>query len=536
MANSSQKTLSYIYKIVWILVLVSVIKHITTPSEYDIVILNGEVIDGSGAASVYKDIGIIGNKIHKIGNLKSAEAKRYIDAEGLVVSPGFVDVHAHLDPILRLSNSESHVRQGVTTSLGGPDGTSPWPIGEFLDTLNQIGVGMNVAYLVGHNTVRRNVMGLENRAPSKEELNEMKSQISAGMDEGAYGISTGLKYLPGSFSEVEEVIALSKKASEKDGVYTSHLRDEGLGVIESVNEAIKISRDANIPVVLTHHKVIGKPMWGKSTQTLSLVDSARTVGLKISIDQYPYDASYTGISVLIPSWARAGGQKEFIKRTEDASTRDSIKKGIEFNILNDRGGNDLDRVQFAKVSWNKTLEGKTLKYWAKSLGLTPSVENGAELVIKAQLNGGASAIFHAMDEKDVENIMKHPLTMIASDGRLVVPGEGHPHPRWYGTFPRVLGHFVRDKKILSLEEAVYKMSLLPAQTVGIKNRGAIKTGMFADITIFDKNTIIDKATFENPHQYSEGIYYVLVNGSVAIDNGEFQNIKAGEVLRKNSIN
>jgi dihydroorotase/N-acyl-D-amino-acid deacylase len=376
-------------------------------------------------------------------------------------------------------------------------------------------------------------MGLENRAPSQEELDKMKSQISAGMDEGAYGISTGLKYLPGSFSKVEEVIELSKKASEKGGVYTSHLRDEGLGVIESVREAIQISKDADIPVVLTHHKVIGKPMWGKSTQTLSLVDSARIAGLKISIDQYPYDASYTGISVLIPAWARAGGQKEFVKRTQNASLRDSIKSGIVFNILNDRGGNDLDRVQFAKVSWNKALEGKTLKYWANNLGLSPTVENGAELVIRAQLNGGASAIFHAMDEKDVENIMQHPLTMIASDGRLVVPGEGHPHPRWYGTFPRVLGHFVRERGTLSLEEAIYKMSLLPAETIGIKNRGLIKKGMFADITIFDKNTIIDKATFEDPHQYSEGIYYVLVNGSVAIDEGKFQNIKAGVVLKKN---
>ena len=299
-------------------------------------------------------------------------------------------------------------------------------------------------------------------------------------------------------------------------------------------EAIKISKDADIPVVLTHHKVIGKPMWGKSAQTLSMVDSAREIGLKISIDQYPYDASYTGISVLIPSWARAGGQKEFVRRTKDPKLRDSIKKGIVFNILNDRGGNDLDRVQFAKVSWDKTLEGNTLKYWAKSLGLEPTVENGAELVIKAQLNGGASAIYHAMDEGDVENIMKHPLTMIASDGRLVVPGEGHPHPRWYGTFPRVLGLFVREKQVLPLEEAIYKMSFLPAKTIGIKGRGLIKKGMFADITIFDKNTIIDRATFEKPHQYSEGIHYVLVNGELAIDNGEFQNIKAGKVLRKNS--
>ena len=500
---------------------------------YDIIISNGEVYDGSGSKSMITDIGIIGSEIVKIGDLRGLSAKRIINAKGLVVSPGFIDVHTHLDPILKLSNCESHLKQGVTTSLGGPDGSSPWPFGKFLDTLDQIGVGMNIGYLIGHNTIRKNVMSLDNRAPTKDEMDIMKSQISLAMDQGAFGISTGLKYLPGNFSKIDEIISLSKVASKKGGIYTSHLRDEGLGVIESVKEAIDISKYAKIPVILTHHKVIGKPMWGKSSQTLALVDSARIAGLEILMDQYPYEASYTGISVLIPGWARAGGNKQFAKRIDNPLLRDSIKNGIIFNILNDRGGNDLNRVQFAKVKWMPELEGKTLKYWAKKRGLNPSVENGAELVIEAQLKGGASCVFFAMDKEDVENIMKHPQTMIASDGRLVRPGDGHPHPRWYGTFPRVLGHYVRKKNTLSLSEAIYKMTLLPAKTIGLKNRGVLKEGMKADITIFNSKTVIDKATFKKPHQYPDGIFYVIVNGKLAIDDENFMGIKAGEVLRYN---
>ncbi|TJY37917.1 N-acyl-D-amino-acid deacylase family protein [Pontimicrobium aquaticum] len=500
---------------------------------YDIIIINGQVFDGTGSDAVSTDIGIKDSIIVTIGDLSQAKSNRIINANGLAVTPGFIDAHAHLEPIFQLSNCESHIRQGVTTSLGGPDGSGPWPFGKYLDSLQQIGVGMNVAYLVGHNTVRRNIMNLDNRAPTDDELDQMKTQVSQAMDEGAFGISTGLKYLPGSFSEVDEVIELSKEASKKGGIYTSHLRDEGLGLFDAVNEAIVISDKANIPVVLTHHKVIGKPMWVKSNESLALVDSARVAGLNIMIDQYPYNASYTGISVLIPGWARAGGNKAFIARVANPKLKDSIKAGIVFNILNDRGGDDLDRIQFAKVSWMPELEGKTLKYWCEQKGLEPTVENGADLVIEAQVNGGASCVFHAMDERDVENILKHPQTMVASDGRLVKPGDGHPHPRWYGTFPRVLGHYVREKGVITLSEAIYKMTALPAKNIGLKDRGLLKENMKADITIFNPQTIIDKGTFEKPHQYPEGIYYVLVNGQIVIDDKSFKNIKAGVVLRKN---
>jgi dihydroorotase/N-acyl-D-amino-acid deacylase len=263
-----------------------------------------------------------------------------------------------------------------------------------------------------------------------------------------------------------------------------------------------------------------------------MVDSARAAGLDIRIDQYPYDRSYTSISILIPAWARAGGNAAFRERVTNPQLRDSIKAGIVFNLINDRGGADLDRVQFAKVSWMPDLEGKTLKYWSGLKGLEPTMENGAELVIEAQENGGASCVFHAMDEGDVAQIMKHPQTMIASDGRLVAPGMGHPHPRWYGTFPRVLGRHVREKKVLSLPEAVHKMTALPAAAMGLKDRGYLREGMKADVVLFDPETVADKATFENPHQYPEGIPYVIINGRIYVDNEKFKHLKAGEVLRK----
>jgi dihydroorotase/N-acyl-D-amino-acid deacylase len=507
----------------------------TEPKNYDIIILNGTVYDGSLSNPALLDIGIRGDKIVTLGSLADQSATRVIDASGLAVAPGFIDLHAHLEPIFSLSDCESHIRQGVTTSLGGPDGRGPVPFGVYLDSLSKKGVGMNVGFLVGHNTVRRKIMNLDNRAPTSSELEKMKNLVAKAMQEGAFGISTGLKYLPGNFSEIEEVIELSKEASTGGGIYTSHLRDEGLEVIASVEEAITISEKADIPVILTHHKVIGKPMWGKSNETLALVDRARAQGLDIQIDQYPYNASYTGISVLIPSWARAGGHAAFKERIEQPRFRDSIKKGIIFNILNDRGGDDLDRVQFAKVKWMPQLEGKTLKYWCKLKGLEPSISNGAELVIEAQLNGGASCIFHAMDENDVVNIMKHPQTMIASDGRLVKLGDGHPHPRWYGTFPRVLGQYVREKKVLSLKEALHKMTALPAAAMGLKDRGMIAEGYKADLTLFNPDTVVDLATFEKPHQYSKGIEYVIINGKLAIDQTEFKAVKSGQVLKKNAL-
>ena len=506
---------------------------LTCTPQYEIIIQNGLVYDGSGSAPFQADIAIAGGKIVEIAEKINTIAERKIDARGLVVAPGFIDVHAHLGPLPLMPDAQSHVRQGVTTAIGGPDGGSPLSIGKYLDSLRAIGIGMNVAYLIGHNAVRTEVMGLENREPSEKELELMRIHVMAAMMEGAFGMSTGLKYLPGAFAKTEEVVELSKVVAKYGGVYTTHMREEGLGLLSAVRETIGIAEGAGVPVVITHHKAIGQPVWGKSKTTLAMVDSARARGLNVMIDQYPYTASSTGLSVLIPVWAMEGGRfVAFAERCEDPVLRDSIKQGIIFNILNDRGGGDLRRIQFSTFDWKPELNGKTLHDWALAENLEPNAENGAELVIQAQLHRGAKCIFHAINEEDVKRIMSHPQTMIASDGRLNELGQGHPHPRAYGTFPRVLGHYSRDEKVIPLETAIYKMSGLPAKNFNIEKRGVLQEGNFADITIFDAATVIDKATFEAPHQYPAGIHFVIINGKITVEGTQYHDVRAGKALRK----
>jgi dihydroorotase/N-acyl-D-amino-acid deacylase len=501
---------------------------------HDLLITGGTVIDGTGAARMRADVAIDGDRITLISAsaMPVSRGRRVIDATGRIVAPGFIDLHAHLEPLPTLPGAESAVRQGVTTAVGGPDGGSPWPIGTYIADRERLGVGVNVAFLVGHNTIRGEVMGMADRAPTAAELGQMQTMVRRAMGEGAWGLSTGLKYLPGAFSNIDEVVALSQPAADSGGIYTSHLREEGLGLLASVAEAIEIGRRARIPVVLTHHKAVGTPMWGKSATTLAMVDSARRAGTDIMIDQYPYTATHTGLSILIPSWAMADGDSAFRRRLANPPLRDSVVKEIIFNILNDRGGGDLRRVQFSRVRWSPDLEGKTLHDLAIQRGLAPTPENGAELVIDVEMRGGANAIFHVLDEGDVRRIMKHSQTMIASDGRLSSPGDGHPHPRAYGTFPRVLARYVRDEKLLTLEEAIRKMTGMPAARLGLANRGTLRAGAYADIVVFDPATIADRATFVAPHQYAVGIDYVFINGVAAVDGGRFTNLRPGRVLRR----
>ncbi|MDP9348991.1 MAG: D-aminoacylase, partial [Gemmatimonadota bacterium] len=498
---------------------------------YDLLITGGTVVDGTGSPGYRADVAVRGDRIVRVSRdpIPTTSAARVIDAAGQVVAPGFIDLHAHLEPLLELPGAESHVRQGVTTALGGPDGGSPWPIGPYLDSAKAAGMGMNVAFLVGHNTIRNAVMGMADRAPTPGELERMRGMVARAMGEGAFGLSTGLKYLPGAYSQTPEVVALSRAAADSGGIYTSHLREEGLGLLEGVAEAIRIGREARIPVVLTHHKAVGKPMWGASVRTLALVDSARAAGVDVMMDQYPYTATHTGIGVLVPAWASAGGDSAFARRLRTPALRDSIVKDIVFNILNDRGGGDLRRIQFSRVAWMKALEGKTLHDWALLRGLESTPRNGAELVIEAMQKGGANAIYHVLDEGDVERIMRHPWTAVASDGRLNRLGDGHPHPRAYGTFPRVLGHYVREKRVLPLEEAVRKMTTLPAARLGLRDRGRIAEGAYADLVVFDPATVADRATFAAPHQYPVGIGHVIVNGTPVVDGGRFTDTRAGRV-------
>lgn len=499
----------------------------------DLLLVGGTVVDGTGAPGRRADVAIAGNRVVAVGeNLPRGTARRVLDVSGQVVAPGFIDLHAHLEPLLQLSLMESALRQGVTLALGGPDGGSPLPLGPYLDSVRAVKPGINVAYLVGHNDVRRAVMNMDARAPSAAELARMKQLVAEAMGQGAFGLSTGLLYLPGTYSNVEEVIALAQVASDSGGIYTSHLRKEGIGLLDGVGEALEIGRRARIPVVLTHHKAVGQQMWGRSTVTLAMVDSARRAGTDVMIDQYPYTATHTGIGVLVPSWAMAGGTAEFRKRLAVPALRDSIKAGIVFNILNDRGGGDLARVQFSRVAWDRTLEGKTLKDWAARRNMAPTPENGAELVLEAMLNGGGNAIYHVLDEGDVRRIMTHPYAMIASDGRLSQPGDGHPHPRAYGTFPRVLGRYVREQGLLSLEQAVHKMTQMPAQRLGLSDRGVLRAGTMADVVVFDARTVVDQSTFTEPHQYPKGIGTVIVNGVVAVENGTPTGARAGTVVTR----
>jgi N-acyl-D-amino-acid deacylase len=501
---------------------------------YDLLIRDATIVDGTGAAGYDGHVGVRDDRIVAVSRqpLDASQAARVIDGRGHVLAPGFIDLHAHLDPLLRLPDAESHVRQGVTLGLGNPDGGGPVPLAPYFDSIQAIGVSMNVAFLVGHNTIRREVGGSGARAPTAAELERMRALVQEAMDDGAFGISTGLRYTPGVFSEIDEVVALSEVAARAGGIYTSHLRDEGMELIAGVAEAMEIGRRAGIPVVLTHHKVVGAPMFGASERTLAMIDSARAAGTDVMADQYPYAASYTGISILLPPWALDGGDAAFLRRLDDPVLRDSILAGTEWNIINDRGGNDLRRVQFARVAWDRSLEGKTLYDWAVREGVDTTPAAGARLVVEAMRRGGASTIFHAMHEDDVVRIMQHPWTAIASDGRLVRPGDGHPHPRWYGTFPRVLGHYVRERGVLPLEEAVRKMTGLPAWRLGLEDRGVIREGAVADLVLFDPATVIDRATFEEPHQYPEGIPYVIVNGVVTVDDGAFVDARAGRLLRR----
>ena len=376
---------------------------IKVEQKWDILIQNGAVVDGTGGSRFIADVAVLGDQIVAVSSIRldPGLAREVIDASGKIVSPGFVDIHTHLEPLLNLPGGESHVRQGVTTALGGPDGTAPWPLEQYLDRADEIGVGLNVGFMVGHNTIRREVIGLEDRAPTAAELVQMQDMVDQGMIEGAWGISTGLKYLPGAFAELDELVALSSVVVPYGGFYTSHLREEGLGLLESVSEALEIGKQANIPVVLTHHKVVGQPMWGSSEITLAMVDSARIAGTDVMIDQYPYTASHSGITILIPAWAMEGGTDALLTRMEDPFLADSILSGIEFNIKYDRGGNDLKRVQFSSVSWDKSLEGKTLYDWAVRDGLEPTPANGAKLVVESVRRGGANGIYHAMNEGDV---------------------------------------------------------------------------------------------------------------------------------------
>ena len=505
---------------------------------FSLVLEGGDVWKGSGSDPVVADIGISGDRITAIGDLSGQSAELRVSVEGLAVVPGFVDIHSHAvrgsrkkSGLFTHPDAENYIRQGVTTIIGGPDGGSDLSIAGLLTDFETTPASVNFGSFIGHNTVRKAVMGRENRAPTAVELDAMRQLVETGMRDGAFGLSSGLKYIPGAYSETDEVIELAKVAGQYDGIYISHMREEGLDVIKSVRETIQIGEEAELPAQITHHKVVGVDMWGASVATLALVDAANARGVDVSIDQYPYTASSTGISVLFPAWSMAGKREEQLARLSDPETRARIKEGIVYNLIHDRGGNDPARVAIANCDWDTSLNGKNFAQVLEERGQPVNMDTAAELAMEIQQNGGCFGVFHAMSEEDVARIMQHPRTMIASDGGIHIPGEGVPHPRNYGTFSRVLAYYVRETHTISTGEAIYKMSKWPAQRIGLADRGRIQVGAMADIAVMDLGTVQDHAEFENPHQYSSGVMHVLVNGQWVLRDGQMTGKRPGRALR-----
>jgi len=526
-----RKQLIWNYCISSVTLLALLLPSFGNSQDYDLIIRGGKVVDGSGNPWYHADIAIKNDRIAEIGQLSNHEAKRVINAHGLVVAPGFIDPHTHaLRGIFEVPNAESALLQGVTTLTEGNDGSSPYPIDRHYADIDNLRISPNWAVFVGQGTIRQRVIGFGLRKATPDEMERMKQMVRDAMEQGALGISTGLFYVPGSFTSTEEVIELSKVAAEYNGIYISHIREEAAQLIDSVQETIRIGEEADIPVQITHHKVIGVENWGASIESLRLVDEARKRGVDVTIDQYPYTASQTSINALIPQWAQAGGREEMLSRINSAETYSTIKNEVVAKILYDRGGGDPKNVFISRNSWDPDMAGKNLAELAIDAGLEPTPENAADVVFDIIRGGGATAVYHAIGPEDVDRIMQHPATAIGSDGPVGVFGEGAPHPRQYGTFARVLGLYVRERKILRLEEAIRKMSSQSARRLGIHDRGLITKGYFADIAIFDPDEIIDKATFENPHQYAIGTKFVLVNGTVVVENGQHTGARPGRIL------
>ncbi|MCB1124202.1 MAG: D-aminoacylase, partial [Verrucomicrobiae bacterium] len=497
----------------------------------DLIISGGQVIDGTGSAPFPADIGIHDGRIVAIGDLGRRSATERIDASGLVVSPGFIDLHTHCErDLLKFPDIQNYTRQGVTTVVGGNCGGSPYPIGEYLDQAEAKGIAVNLALLVGHNTVRREVMGTQNRYSRPDELARMQELVDRAMQEGAFGLSTGLLYIPGAYSDTREVVALAEVAARHGGFYATHMRNEGLKLVEGMTEALNVGREAGLPVHISHHKAVGKSMWGSSEKTLAMVDAAVAEGLDVTLDQYPYTASSTGLTVLFPAWSLEGGREEILKRLNDPDMRESIKEAIVRGIVFDRGGDDPASIVVASFESDKSLEGKNLAEITELYGKEPNSENAADTLIELFEKGDGTGIYHCIDEGDVERIMKHPLVMCASDGATREFGVSKPHPRNYGTYPRVLGEYVREKRILSLSGAIRKMTSLPAKRLGLTDRGILKEGAWADIVLFNPRTVIDTATWLEPHQYPKGMPYLIVNGTVVIKENEWTGTFPGKVL------
>jgi N-acyl-D-amino-acid deacylase len=542
------------------------------PIMFDVIIQNGKIVDGSGRRSYVADIGITGGRITAISPQLPTEVREVIDAAGCVVSPGFIDMHSHSDfTLLVCPEAESKVRQGVTTELVGNCGGSPAPVpaerfddfmqymvglgalyqkvlepqdwrwktlARFYQELADKGIAVNVAPLVGHSTLRCGAMGYEAGPPSSDQLDRMKYVLARELDQGAFGMSSGLIYHPGAFADRDELAELARVVHSYGGIYTTHMRSEGKYLLEAIDEAIYVGEKSNVSVEISHLKSEMPANWGKAKTALGRIDRARGKGEPIDFDQYPYRAYQCGLLEIFPTWAKEKGAERMIEALKDRALRQQIIKDMTqppYDWDNPMDGLNWDQVRLNGFSHekNQDLEGLTAARIAEQLSLEP-LEAVFRLFEEEQ--GRLSMIVFSMNEDEVIEIMRHPDGMIGSDGCAVAPygptGARKVHPRFYGTFPRILGRYVREKHALSLEQAVHKMTGLPARKLHFKNRGLLTEGYHADIVVFDENRIADSATFESPHQYAAGIRQVLVNGQLVVSNGEHTGRLPGMVLTR----
>ncbi len=539
---------------------------------YDIIIKGGRILDGTGNPWFYGDVGIKNGKILRIGRLDSNMAERVIDAGEYIVSPGFIDMHSHSDftPLIN-PYMESKIRQGVTTEVIGNCGFSAAPLNDFLrkqiletspmlreanvklewtsmaeymEAIERNGVSLNLAPLVGHGTLRAFIIGYERRKPTSEELEKMKRLLAESLEQGAFGMSTGLIYPPSCYAETDEIIELCKVVADYGGIYASHIRGEEHQLLDSVKEAIEIGEKAGVPVEISHHKASGKENWGKVKESLKIIEETRNHGVEVTCDVYPYTAASSGLDSFLPPYAHEGGVEKLLNKLKCLEFRRKLREDMIKEVDNWRsivgviGWENMiisywENVMISYCRGHPEYEGKMISELAKQKNIDP-FDFVFDLIIEEKAS--TRIVLFSMSEEDMRTVLKSPFSMIGSDSSARatygILSSGKPHPRAYGTFPRVLGKYVREEKVLTLQEAIRKMTSFPAQKLGLKDRGLIREGMWADITIFDPEKIIDKATFMAPHQYPEGIEYVIVNGRIVIEKGEHTKEKPGKVLKR----
>lgn len=504
--------------------------HIGFAVSYDCVIRHGRIVDGSGNPAFFADLGVKAGHLVKVGKISEA-GKIEIDATGLIVAPGFVDVHTHADEIVEQPKAENFLRMGVTTLVVGNCGGSELNVGKFFAAIKRAKISPNVATLIGHNTVREKAMGGSfDRPPTAAELEEMKSLVDQAMQDGAVGLSTGLIYLPGVFSKTEEIVELAKVAARYDGIYASHMRHEDSRIFEALDEVFRVAREARIRAEVSHIKLSGEKAWGKAEEVLAYIDQHRAAGLDITQDQYAYTASSTTMRQLIPDDAFDGGKETFLKLISNLDDKAKLVARMKAN-LKARGRDDYAYAVIASFKHNPALNGLNIVEAARKVRCNDTLDDQIEVILDLEKNGSASGVFHGMNEADLQKFMQFPNTMIACDSGLREFGKGVPHPRGYGNNARVLGRYVRDLKVLRLEDAVRKMTSLPASTFRLSKRGLLKEGFWADVVLFDPDKVSDPAAFNDPHHYAVGIPYVLVNGVAVIANGEHTGAKPGMGLR-----